>query len=79
MIDDGAALSVAIETAVHGAPSITADMDPWFGIAGPVVSRSHAQSVTNAVIASIDDRFRMQTPTLSATRLTERSRLPSHG
>jgi hypothetical protein len=27
MIDEGEALSVEIETAVHAAPSITADMD----------------------------------------------------
>src|SRR6187455_1492687 len=60
MIDDGAALSVAIETAVHAAPSITADMDPLFRVAGPVVSWPHAQSVTSAIRASVDDRFRMQ-------------------
>src|SRR5678815_2984593 len=60
MIDDGAALSVAIETAVHAAPSITADMDPLFRVAGPVVSWPHAQSVTSAIRARVDDRFRMQ-------------------
>src|SRR3982751_6038388 len=60
MIDDGAALSVAIEIAVHAALSITADMDPLFRVAGPVVSWPHAQSVTSAIPASVDDRFRMQ-------------------
>src|SRR5690348_3115940 len=60
MIDDGTALSVEIETAVHAAPSMMADMDPWLGLAGPVVSRSQAHSVTSAAIASVEHRFRMR-------------------
>jgi len=60
IIDDGAALSVAIEIAFHAAPSITADMVPLFGFAGPVVSRPQAQTSKTAAIARLDDNFRME-------------------
>src|SRR5580765_357464 len=77
-IDDGTALSVAIEIALQAAPSITADMFPLFGFAGPVVSRSQAESMTSVATASIDDSFRMGL-LFFVPSLTDRSRQPSHG
>jgi hypothetical protein len=56
---DGVALSVAIEIALHADPPILADMVPWVGFAGPVVSPPHAVTTRNAAAVRIVDACRM--------------------
>src|SRR5262245_25158190 len=58
-IDDGARLSMVIETALQLAPSITADRVRLSGFAGPVVSRSQAERMRSVVTARLNDNFRM--------------------